>query len=833
VRFPCTITIGLVAAARFAFKRRMRGAGDRSRETRLARDLGANKIDPSGNIVYHESLTTVNDAPANVRDVPPRIAGQALASKNDAISYAGIWRALRKHWSVAVMCAVVVILAVALYTLSQTKIYRATATIEVDPSPPKPLGKEVQTVVDMGAGDYFATRDYLETQYKIIQSKRVAQAVVKQLGLHRDRSFVENVLPGRSGEPIAEDRAAEILRARLTVEPVKDSRLAFVKYEDASPERAQRVLAAVLDTYISENLDDTLASVNLAVDWLRSQLQRLSGDLENSEMALQDFKEQKNVLALEVDDHSNTIREELRQLSSELTRVRGRREELAAKLGELRKVADGDPRSLGAAEFLISPLLQTLRQRYEEIIRQHDELLGQGKGESHPDVLRTNAAMQAARTAVMAEIQNIQTSAGRELAAAQAQEAGLLALLSKAQSRAVEVNLLEIQYNRLRRSRENNEKLYTLVLERTTETDLQRLLRVNNLRIIDSPDLAHAPVRPRVPLMILLALMAGISFGVVVAVVLVALDRTIKIPEDVESELGIACLGLLPMLSTKGGTGYGYSRRRRRPGPSPGKIIPELVVHEAPMSNVAEAARAIRTNLMFMSADNPVRTLLITSANPFEGKTTVACCIAIAIAHAGHRTLLVDCDLRRPRIHRIFGVPADNATGLTTVLLDESSLDDVIQKTEISNLFVLRAGPLPPNPADLMHTERFRALIRELRGRFDRVIFDSSPVAPVTDATILSAYVDATMLVVRAFTTRKDAARHALRAILDIGSKTAGVVLNGVDFSRHEYKYATYYGRYGYGTPYGETSDASSSAAPAADRNGGIDPDRQGPAASA
>lgn len=749
-----------------------------------------------------------------------------------AISWIAVWRAVRKHWSVAVMSAVLVMLGVAIYTLAQTKIYRASATIEVDPSAPKPLGKDVQTVVDMGAGDYLANHEYLETQYKIIQSKRVAMAVVKQLELSRDRSFIDNVPPraSLSGPPASDDRATELLQQRLVVEPVKDSRLAFVRYEDASPERAQRILSAVLDTYIAQNLDDTLASVNSAVDWLRSQLDRLKGDLESSEMALQQFKEQKNILALEVDDQSNILREELRQLSSELTVVRGRREQLAAKRSELQNVPDDDPRSLGASELLSSPLLQTLRQRYEEAVRGRDELLGQGKGESHPDVRRAEAAVQDARAAVLAEVRNVRVSADRELAATQKEEAGLNGLLTDAQRRAVEVNLLQIQYSRLRRERENNEKLYTLVLERTTETDLQRLLRVNNLRVVDAPDLARKPVRPRIALMVFLALAAGIAAGLGVAVSLVALDRTIKTPENVEDELGITCLGLLPILDmSKGGRGYGYGRRRRRAQPKPLDIVPELVVHEVPMSNVAEAARAIRTNLMFMSADNPIRTLLVTSANPAEGKTTVACCIAIAIAHAGHRTLLVDCDLRRPRIHRIFGKPSD--TGLTTALLDASALDRAILPTEVANLFVLPAGPIPPNPADLMHSERFRALIRDLRGRFDRVVFDSSPVAPVTDATILSAYVDATMLVVRAFATRKEAARHALRAILDIGSKTAGVVLNAVDFSRLEYKYATYYGRYGYGTPYGETPDTSPPSTDDAD--GQEERDEVGPSASA
>jgi capsular exopolysaccharide synthesis family protein len=270
--------------------------------------------------------------------------------------------------------------------------------------------------------------------------------------------------------------------------------------------------------------------------------------------------------------------------------------------------------------------------------------------------------------------------------------------------------------------------------------------------------------------------------------------------------------------TVKGGY-YGRRKRRESPHAASQKITPELAVHEAPLSAVAEAARAIRTNLMFMSPDNPIRTLLVSSANPSEGKTTVACSIAIAIAGAGHRTLLVDCDLRRPRIHRILGKASD--VGLTTALLDETAIDGLVFPTDIPNLFVLPAGPIPPNPADLMHSDRFRALIEQMRGRFDRVIIDSAPIAPVTDATILSAYVDATVLVVRAFSTKRDQARHALRALHDIGSKTAGVVLNAVDFTRHEYKYATYYGRYGYGTGYGQNAaEAAAVTEPRAHQDG-------------
>jgi capsular exopolysaccharide synthesis family protein len=755
-------------------------------------------------------------------EMPRLQPGHAGGVHSDAaVSWVPVWRALRKHWPIAAMSAVMVMLAVAVYTLGQTKIYRASATVEVDPSPPKPLGN-VQTVVEMGASSYEDNHEYLMTQYKVIQSRRVATAVVKRLGLNRDRSFIENLAPrpGLADETISEESAADILQGRLSVEPVKESRLAVVRYEDASAERAQQILSTILDTYISQNLDDALADVNSAVDWLRSQLDRLNGDLQTSEMALQEFKEQKNVLALEVDDQSNTLHEELRQLSAQLTVVRGRREQLAAKYSELQKVPEDDPRNLGAPELVTNTLLQSLRQRYEEAIRERDGLLGEGKGEGHPDVRRAQTGVDEAKSAVVGEIRNVKTSVGRELAGAEKEEAGLNALVTAAQRRAVEVNLLQIQYSRLRRARENDEKLYTLVLERTTETDLQRLLRVNNLRVVDAPDLAHSPFKPRVAAMALLAIVAGLGVGVGVALSLVALDRTTKTPEDVEQDLGITCLGLLPILDVRGSGGYSRKSRRRRAQLQ--NVTPELVVHEAPLSNVAEAARAIRTNLMFMSTDNPIRTLLVTSANPGEGKTTLACCIAIAIAHAGHRTLLVDCDLRRPRIHRVFGKGSD--VGITTALLDASALDRCILPTDIENLSILPAGPLPPNPADLMHSERFRQLIRDLRGRFDRVVFDSSPVAPVTDATILSAYVDATMLVVRSYTTRKDAARHALRAILDIGSKTAGVVLNAVDFSKHEYKYATYYGRYGYGMRYGEVPGEVQTAAPRADKHDGDPP---------
>jgi polysaccharide biosynthesis transport protein len=233
-----------------------------------------------------------------------------------------------------------------------------------------------------------------------------------------------------------------------------------------------------------------------------------------------------------------------------------------------------------------------------------------------------------------------------------------------------------------------------------------------------------------------------------------------------------------------------YAKRRKRGGQAPPTNVPELIVHEHPMSGIAEAARTIRTNLLFMAPDHPYRTLLVTSAGPAEGKTTVASCIAIAMAQAGQKVVLVDCDLRRPRIHRVFRKGSD--VGLTTALLDED-VDAVILPTEVPNLSIIAAGPIPPNPAELLHSERFRSVLKKISERFDRVIIDSPPVVPVTDAAILSTLVDGTVLVIRAFKTSQELARHALRALVDIGAKKAGAVLNAVNLSRHEYKYSYYH----------------------------------------
>jgi succinoglycan biosynthesis transport protein ExoP len=713
-----------------------------------------------------------------------------IIGESGGFSLFSVWRALRKNWPLVGGICALVGLAATFYTLGQKKIYEASSTVLFDPQLPQPLGNQVQAIVDMGSGSYWNNKEYYKTQYWILQSMGLASQVVRDLNLHKDAAFLDNAPPGATPAPreVSVDVAAEKLIANLVIEPVKDSRLTVVRYRDADPARSQKILASLVDTYVQNNLDSVTDSTTTAADWLRTQHGSLKKELESSEMALHDYKKNKNILSVSMDDQSNMLREELKQVNTALTEVRTRREGVLARKAELNKVKDDDPANLPASELLNSVVLQGLRQGYVEAVRDRDALIASGKGANHPDVGAAQAKCATTRRALLDEVRNIKGAVDRDSAALEREMGGLQRLTESAKKRALELNLLEIEYNRLRRQKDEVEKLFSLVAERSKESDLTGMLRMNNLRVVDRPLLPKKPISPDVPVNIAVGILAGLLLGLAAAFGREQLDRSIKTPDDAEAALGMAFLGLLPELHHVTESGYGRSKRKVVPVSAE---RPELVVHEHPSSGTAEAARAVRTNILFMSPDRPFRTLLVTSAGPSEGKTTVACCIGIAMAQAGKRVVLVDCDMRRPRLHRVFRVP--NTEGVTTSLLEHTTLPDTIHPTEVPNLHLLTTGPLPPNPAEILHSEAFARLLANLREVFDCVVIDSPPVAPVTDAAVLSAQVDGTVLVVRAFQTTRELARRAVRALRDVGGTTIGTILNAVNLDRSEYGYQHYY----------------------------------------
>ncbi len=726
-----------------------------------------------------------------------------------------------KYWATILSCLIFGGGVAVFYTKSQPSVFEAQTMIELDPGAASPLGDKGGASLEIGAGQFWDTQAYYETEYKILTSDRVLRAVVRDQALTQEFGFFG--LPARPATPIAEDTAVEALRGRIAVEPIKTSRLLYVKVEDFDAKRAARLADAVSSAFIDQNLQEAIGATGDAVTWLNGQVDHLKQDLDQNENALFKFKQENDLPSISINDASNMMRLEMQEFDEALTRTRTKKNELAARHAVLSKVSADNPDELASSELLANTYLQSLRQQYQQAVKERETLIAAGKLENHPLVREATQHVENAKRVLLAEVKNIQGAVERDLEILVRQEAGESQLFQAARKQAVELNMKEIEYHRLDRSRDQNEKLFGVLLSRMKEADVARMMKVNNIRIVDHAPVPKGPMRPKPLVNLGYGLGVGLLLGILLSWGREQLDRSLKTPEDVEEKLGQTFLGLLPALANDKDKLVGAkakASRRRRPEGS--ELPPELVVHEAPLSGIAEAARSIRTNLMFMNPDHPYKRLLISSAAPSEGKTTVACSIAIALAQGGQRVCIIDCDLRRPRLHRIFGRSGD--AGVTNVIVGDATVDEVAKPTIIDNLWSVPAGPTPPNPADLLHSDRFKKFLNDLSDRFDRVVIDSPPVVPVTDSAIISTLVDGTVFVVRAFATSRHMSRQGLRTLRDVDSPVIGVVLNAVNLNRREYSYSYqyYYHREGYAaapTPEDDADEQSSMRPPPAPPN--------------
>jgi len=712
------------------------------------------------------------------------LGGSSEGGAFEAIGWA--LRAILKHWAI-ILAAVLLSSGIALaYSKSVPKIYEASTLIEFDPDVIKPLGNKTDPMVGWSA--VWDTKEYYETQYRIIQSDRVLSAVVRNLGLQNDPDF----LGYKPSAPAPMETAIGMLRGRLTVEPAKGSRLVYLKIQDTKPAQARRLSEAVAKAYIDHNLEKMVSATGDTVVWLSGQLDHFKHELEQTEDSLHEFKKQNDLPSSTLDDLSKMIRMEMQEYDGALTRTRLRRQELSARHNELSKVSTDNPDQIPASELLSNAFLGQLRKQYQEAAQERAELIASGKGDNHPEVKRADERIALSKKSLVNEIRTIQGAVARDLAIIQQQEAGEAGLYEGSRKKAVELNLKELEFHRLDRLRAQNEKLYAVLLEQLKEADLRRMMNTNNIRLIDTPVEPKAPISPRVGTNVGIGFLTGLILGIALALLREALDNTLKTPEDLEKRLNVTFLGLLPELEEEDIDGKRVKgRRRKKARRITTTLAPELAVHERPASGMAEAARSLRTNLMFMNPDKPYRRLLVTSAAPSEGKTTVAVSVAISLAQGGQRVCIIDCDLRRPRLHRIFDRAGD--IGLMNAIVGEATIEEVAKPTVVPNLYCIPCGPIPPNSADVVASERFKNLLDELGEHFDRIVLDSPPVVAVTDSAILSTLVDGVLLVVRAFKTTFGLSRSGLRTLRDVDAPIAGAVLNAVNLDRHEYYYQRYY----------------------------------------
>lgn len=700
---------------------------------------------------------------------------------------------VRYKW-VILAITLLVVTGVVGWTMRQPKIYEATCSLEYEGAPVSPLGSEIDTPGAVSP-TFFTSREFLETQNRILGSRAVAERVVRRLSLHSNAAFLG--VPEAGFRPVSPEAAAEELQKRVTIEPVRATRLVLVHVRDRSPERARLIANSIADAYIEKTMEDRLGTTVSALEWLSSQLDSLRSRLEASELALHRFKEQNNVLSVSMEDRRNLVAAEMEKLSAALTEARQRQIELSARLTQLRRAAANPALEARSAAIDANPTVASLRQAIREKTAERDALAVR-YGEAHPTMVALQHSIESMQDQLRREVDGLVRSAEADVAEARAVEAGLRQALEAANRAGLELNLREIEYGRLSRETENTSKLYGIVLSRTAETDLTRMLRVANARVVDRALAPRVPVSPRIVVNVSFGSLAGLLLGLGAAVALSRLDRRIKSLADIEA-LGIPVLGILPQFAEV--TKAPRTRARRA---NKDEVRRYLTVHHEPRSAAAECCRTVRTNLTFMSAEAPVRSLVVTSASPSDGKTTVAVSLAIAMAQSGKRVLLMDTDLRRPKVHKAFGLSLGQ--GITSVLVGEGTLDEVVQKTEVPGLEVVTCGAIPPNPSELLHTPRFSALLAEALSEYDRVLLDSPPLGAVVDAAVIAPQTHGVVVVARAEYTTRDALASVLRQLRDVKAVVRGAVVNGVDLSTSKYGYGNYYyySREGY---YAATAD--------------------------
>jgi capsular exopolysaccharide synthesis family protein len=721
----------------------------------------------------------------------------AVSEQGDIIDLRAYWRViLRRRW-IVIPFFVATVVVTALVTLRQTKIYDATCTIIIDLQAPKVLDtQQMQDVVETGAGALYWSREYYETQYKVITSRAVAQRVADKLQLGTNLKFL-----GLDGVGNAAERERLVLRADpvplvqrgLKVEPVKDSRIVRIRFEHPDPETAALLANAVAEAYIAENLAVKTSTTQNASEWLEQQLTDLEVKLEKSGRDLFDFKKQHDIVATSWEDRQSMVSQRLTATNEALTRARIQKAQLEARNEAIEAVAKNADKLDGEAESLqpvaSSQAIQALKLRYLEAKAECADLKLRYL-DKHPKLEACETKVSLARASLQHEMWTLLGAARNEYQEVAKTERNLQALLNYTKADAFGLNQYEREYLELKRTHDNNQRVYEALLKRLKDTGVTGMLQVSNVRVLDRARPGSSPVRPNVGQALLLAIMIGLVGGIALAFGAEYVDTSITTQEQIEEKLGITFLGIIPSIA-KNADGTAQ----------------DLVVHTNPKSPAAECLRALRTNLLFMSPDKPLRTILVTSSSPQEGKTTTAAALAEVMADSENRVLLVDADMRRPRLHRVFNVP--NAAGLSSLILGQGLLDDALKSTMVPGLSVLPCGPVPPNPAELLHTEAFGALLEQLEKRFDRIIIDSPPVAVVADAVVISTRVAGTLMVLKAGVTSRDVAKRAVRALADVNARIFGAVLNDLDLE--DQKYGQYYYYYRYGYYYGEKKEEAAS----------------------
>ena len=717
-------------------------------------------------------------------------------------------RIIKKRQWLILTFFVIVVVSVTISSFVQAPVYKASARILIEKETPNVLSFKEVLALDT------ADTDYYQTQYTILKSRTIAKEVLQRLGIleqvlreQSQRFSLRGVLASLSNllrlrQPLSEAEANRtkeqqaidnFLNNVLTIEPIKGSRLVDVGAEALEPEQAARLANTLVEVYIEQNLEAKLSASKDAAGWLGKQLDVLQKKVAESEAALQQYKEEHAIISLE--DRQNIITQKLLELNTAVNNAKIKRIEAETQYRQIQEYLDGNASSLTTAaieklesvsQVINSPLIQQLKVELSTQESALSEMLKKLR-DKHPNIIALRSQIGSVQSRIRAEIRKIMTSMTNAFELARAQEEELTAALEAQKREALELDQKAIAYGILAREVESDKRVYNELLQRTKETNVTEKLETNTIRVIDRATAPTSPIAPKKKLNILLAMIVGAVLGTGLAFFFEYLDNSIKTPEDIKHYLEIPFLGFIPKVSLEALTADQASKHS----------IDTIVAME-PRATASEAYRSLRTNVMFASLERGA-ILLVTSAGPTEGKSITVANLGITMAQSGSKTLIIDCDLRKPRMHKIFKV-AGTEHGLTEMIANFGTNGHriTVKRTKIENLDVIPCGQIPPNPSELLSSDRLQMLLEALAQKYDKILIDSPPINVVTDPVILSRIAGGVMIIIRAGETRRDVVRRATDQLHDVGAHILGGVLNSVDIQKDNYYYYAYYHNYYY-----------------------------------
>jgi succinoglycan biosynthesis transport protein ExoP len=704
---------------------------------------------------------------------------QATAGGDEELFSIDIGRyltAVRKYKWVILAIVAVSITGAVFYTSRQTKIYQATASVQIEPRLPDVLGQG-QDIIALGAGNVSATLEYYKSQLEILGSRQLIEQTVQANDLHL-RMLTASEREGRTLDQ-AHDLATLRLKEMVKVSYPVQNRVMYVAVQSRDPQLAADVANFHIATY--ERYAKGLLSTDTqrASKYLAAEFDNADKSLRAVEAELLKFQKENDIIAVSLADRQNQITANITSFSLKLNDVRARRLELAAKLDRMKKLSQVDVLESPVLSLSNSISLDELKSQFyleRNKFLELDKEVGPKNAEWVKQKVKTDDLYGVLRSEAKIALGSVE----EQHAMALATERALALEVDRYTKEAFDLAPKILEYSQLMRTKKGEEDKYNILVGRLSTSEMTSRIDTINVKPLDPAQVPTEPVSPDLRVNVVAAGMISLFVGIGLALLLAFLDRSVKSVEDAQTAAASPVLGVIPMIAESD-------------LPRDDDKARDLYVFEHPTSRVAECCRSLRTNILFSGADRPLKTLVVSSPNPREGKTTTVIYLGTTMAQSGQRVLLVDTDMRRPRLHASTGVPRQK--GLSNLIVGEDSYEDVIKQTEIPNLFVLPCGPLPPNPAELLMTKRFATVLKELAERFDRVILDSPPLGAVTDAVVLSKQADGVMLVVRSGKTLRDEVTRSVKSIRSVNGAIVGVILNEIALEDRR----GYYSYYGYG----------------------------------